>query len=68
MSLLILDMGGSSVRALLFDDALQLISSAQRHHQFDVSEPGEATAQRTSGRGRTITKRAPRSLALDGVP
>lgn len=45
MSFLILDMGSSSVRALLFDDALQLISSAQRHHQFDVSEPGEATAR-----------------------
>ncbi|MCA9884548.1 MAG: gluconokinase [Anaerolineae bacterium] len=46
MPLLILDIGSSSVRALLFEDDAQVIngSSIQRSHQFNVSEPGEATA------------------------
>lgn len=46
MSILILDAGSSSVRALLMDDDAQMIDDAvsQRAHNFDVEKPGQVTA------------------------
>ncbi len=45
MAILILDIGSSSVRALLFDETLRLIPGAlvSRPHQFDHDPPGAAT-------------------------
>ena len=45
-TLLILDLGSSSVRALLFDGNAQLITGgmARREHRFVTSAPGESSA------------------------
>ncbi len=44
MSVLVIDAGSSSVRALIFDDALQVLHLASRMHSFDVTPDGGVTA------------------------
>jgi len=44
MSVLVIDAGSSSVRALIFDDALQILHLASRTHSFDVAPDGGVTA------------------------
>ncbi len=46
MTLLVIDLGSSSVRALLFDDAARLIPGAvrSRRYDFDADKAGRATA------------------------
>ena len=43
MTILVLDIGSSSVRALLFDDAARLVTQVARRHQFTTQPPGAAT-------------------------
>lgn len=45
MTILILDMGSSSVRAAAFDEALKIIFTVKRSHQFTTSAEGKATAE-----------------------
>lgn len=42
MNILVIDIGSSSVRALVFDEALRIIVSASRPYQFTTQPPGAA--------------------------
>lgn len=42
MTILVLDLGSSSVRALLFDDTANFLAQVSRSHRFDVIAPGAA--------------------------
>lgn len=56
MSLLVIDLGSSSVRTLLFDDDARLIEGAvcSRKHDFDTDHDGKAVAD--AGHLRTLTE------------
>ncbi len=43
MTILVLDIGSSSARALLFDDGANLLAQVARRHQFTTEPPGAAT-------------------------
>ncbi len=43
MTILVLDIGSSSARALLFDDDAHLLAQVARRHQFTTDPPGAAT-------------------------
>ncbi len=43
MTVLVLDIGSSSARALLFDDEANLLAQVARRHQFTTEPPGAAT-------------------------
>ncbi len=45
MTILVLDIGSSSVRALLFDEAIQVLAQAVRPHEFTTTPPGAATLE-----------------------
>jgi len=55
MTVLVIDLGSSSVRALLFDDAARPIPGAEasRHHSFTTTPPGAATADAAELRSLT---------------
>src|SRR5262245_17373155 len=43
MTILVLDLGSSSVRALLFDDEATLLAQVSRPHRFAAAPPGAST-------------------------
>lgn len=43
MTILVLDLGSSSARALLFDDQANLLAQASQPHRFDSTPPGAST-------------------------
>lgn len=43
MTILVLDLGSSSARALLFDDQANLLAQASQSHRFDTTPPGAST-------------------------
>ncbi|MFN8564932.1 MAG: FGGY family carbohydrate kinase [Anaerolineae bacterium] len=43
MTILVLDVGSSSVRALLFDDDVALLAHTSRPHRFAATPPGAST-------------------------
>src|SRR4051794_14049662 len=43
MTILVLDVGSSSVRALLFDDNAAPLAQVTKHHRFTTDPPGAST-------------------------
>lgn len=43
MTILVLDLGSSSARALLFDEQVNLLAQASQSHRFDSAPPGAST-------------------------